>query len=143
MPHMPQVIIVSNRLPVSVKKENGKLIFSSSLGGLATGLSSFVKNRRGSLWIGWPGITSDELTAQDKHIIVKELAKQGNIPVFLSKKQIDNFYNGYSNSVLWPLFHGLSFKTVTTSQIDQWWRAYKAVNRRYAETLLSTLKPKS
>jgi trehalose 6-phosphate synthase/phosphatase len=66
---MSQVIIVSNRLPISVKKENGKLSFSSSIGGLATGLSSYVNRKNGNLWIGWPGIESDDLTKSDREDI--------------------------------------------------------------------------
>src|SRR4051794_35180966 len=99
---MPQVIIVSNRLPVSVKKEDGKLNFYPSLGGLATGLSSYVDDRK-NRWIGWPGIASEELTAKERQIVVEELAKRNYTPVFLTKKQIDDFYNGYSNTLLWPL----------------------------------------
>jgi len=91
---MTQVIIVSNRLPISVSKNKGRLKFSNSLGGLATGLSSYVSNKSGNLWIGWPGIASDELTNQDKRDITKRLARQGYFPVFLSQKQIDDFYNG-------------------------------------------------
>ncbi|GAC1501163.1 MAG: hypothetical protein NVS1B10_05220 [Candidatus Saccharimonadales bacterium] len=105
-PHMSQVIIVSNRLPVTVKKDSGKLSFSRSVGGLATGLSWYVDDRS-NRWIGWPGIPSDDLTDQDKLEIVNELAKQNCIPVFLTKRQVDDFYNGFSNEVLWPLLHDL------------------------------------
>src|SRR5438105_3398289 len=101
---MAKVIIVSNRLPVSVKKVDGVLEFSQSIGGLATGLASYVKNRK-NIWIGWPGIASDGLTADDRAAIITELAKENCYPVFLTTKQLDEFYNGYSNSVLWPLFH--------------------------------------
>src|SRR5882762_1389796 len=95
-PRMAQVIIVSNRLPVSVTRENGELVFSPSLGGLATGLASYVDDKRNQ-WIGWPGIASDSLTDAEKQEIVTELAKHNCSPVFLSQKQIDDFYNGYSN----------------------------------------------
>src|ERR1700677_1798606 len=84
---MAQVIIVSNRLPISVKKENAKLVFSPSLGGIATGLSSFV-NDPGNTWIGWPGIASDELSEKDKQEIATVLATHNCHPVFLSQKQI-------------------------------------------------------
>lgn len=129
---MSQVIIVSNRLPVSVKKENGKLEFYPSLGGLATGLSSYANDKRNT-WIGWPGIASDKLTSKDKQQIVEELAKQNCSPVFLTQKQIDEFYNGYSNAALWPLFHGLRHKAGT----QKWWEAYRKVNREFAEAALN------
>ncbi|HMH31142.1 MAG TPA: bifunctional alpha,alpha-trehalose-phosphate synthase (UDP-forming)/trehalose-phosphatase [Methylomirabilota bacterium] len=135
---MPQVIIVSNRLPVSVKKQDGKLEYYPSLGGLATGLASYVEDSKNK-WIGWPGIASDELTNADKEDIVRELAKHNCNPVFLSQREIDNFYNGYSNSVLWPVFHNLPGKKVAVSKDnrDIWWPAYRSVNRQFAETALN------
>src|SRR4051812_10776444 len=101
---MAQVIIVSNRLPVSVKKVDGKLEFSESIGGLATGLASYLKNRKNK-WIGWPGVASEELNKNDKQTIIDELAKQNCYPVFLNQKQLDEFYGEYSNRIVWPLFH--------------------------------------
>jgi trehalose 6-phosphate synthase/phosphatase len=132
---MPQVIIVSNRLPISVKKENNKLTYSTSLGGVATGLSSYVTNKSGNLWIGWPGINSDDLTSKDKIAITKHLTKKGYVPVFLSKNQVDNFYNGYSNSVLWPYFHNLPFGAADTATARKWWQTYKTVNQLFEETI--------
>jgi trehalose 6-phosphate synthase/phosphatase len=133
---MSQVIIVSNRLPVSVKKEDGKLVFYPSLGGLATGLSSYVDDRR-NRWIGWPGIASDELTADDKQAIVDELAGHNCSPVFLSQRQIDDFYNGYSNTVLWPLFHNLTRRAVNNETRGRWWRTYRSINEQYAAAALN------
>lgn len=129
---MPQVIIVSNRLPVSVKKENGKLEFFPSVGGLATGLSSYVNDKQ-SLWIGWPGIASDELSNGDREEIVEELAKHNCSPVFLTQRQIDDFYNGYSNVVLWPLFHRLRPQDQPGARRDRWYKTYRAVNKLFAE----------
>src|ERR1700737_1243973 len=100
----PGLIIVSNRLPISVKKVNGKLEFFPSIGGLATGLASYTKNKKNK-WIGWPGIASDELTEKERQQIAEELHKHNCYPVFLSKKLLNDYYNGYSNSILWPLFH--------------------------------------
>lgn len=137
---MSQVIIVSNRLPVSVKKENGKLVFYPSIGGLATGLSSYAANRK-NRWIGWPGIASDELTNEDKQAVVDELAKHNCAPVFLSQRQIDDFYNGYSNTVLWPLFHNLKRQAAMAADKRQrWWQAYRAVNEQYAGAALNLIE---
>ncbi len=130
---MAQVIIVSNRLPVSVKKVDGVLEFSASVGGLATGLSSYVKNRK-SKWIGWPGIASDGLTEDDKKVIIAELAKENCYPVFLTTRQLDEYYNGYSNSMLWPLFHNL---LMGKKPHENWWRSYRSVNKSFAEAVLS------
>jgi trehalose 6-phosphate synthase/phosphatase len=133
---MSQVIIVSNRLPISVKKQDGKLEFYPSLGGLATGLSSYANDKRNT-WIGWPGIASDNLTNNDRQEIVQELAKHNCRPVFLRQKQIDDFYNGYSNDVLWPLFHGLRFKEKSPAAIKRLWDCYRKVNQEFAEATLN------
>lgn len=137
---MAQVIIVSNRLPLSVKKVDGKLQFYPSLGGLATGLSSYVNDRK-NLWVGWPGIASDELTESEQKRITNRLAKQRCVPVFLSKRQINAYYNGYSNSVLWPIFHNLPYKSEDYK--ESWWRTYREVNTLFAETVLSLARPHS
>ncbi|HET7320429.1 MAG TPA: bifunctional alpha,alpha-trehalose-phosphate synthase (UDP-forming)/trehalose-phosphatase [Candidatus Saccharimonadales bacterium] len=136
---MSQVIIVSNRLPVSVKKVDGKLEFSQSIGGLATGLSSYVKNRK-NIWIGWPGIASDGLTSDDKATILAELAKENCYPVFLTTKQLDEFYNGYSNSMLWPLFHNMP---MSRNPRESWWRTYRNVNKLFAEAVLAHTRSKN
>jgi trehalose 6-phosphate synthase/phosphatase len=131
---MAQVIIVSNRLPVSVKKENGQLSFYPSLGGLATGLSSYAKNKN-NIWIGWPGLASDDLTDDEKHTITTELAKHNCSPVFLSQRQLDCYYNGYSNSVLWPLCHNL--RSSANDEHEAWWRYYRSVNRLFADAVIN------
>ena len=136
---MAQVLIVSNRLPISVKKVNAKLMFSPSVGGLATGLSSYANDPNNS-WIGWPGIPSDDLNENDKQQITIELAKHNSYPVFLTKKQIDNFYNGYSNSILWPRFHGLATKRVDSEKLNDWWLAYRKVNQRFMETVINLVE---
>jgi trehalose 6-phosphate synthase/phosphatase len=84
----PSLIIVSNRLPVSVKKSDGKLEFYPSIGGLATGLASYATNKRNK-WIGWPGVASEEVTDAEKQQITAELRKHNCYPVFLTKKQLD------------------------------------------------------
>lgn len=139
---MAQVIIVSNRLPISVKRVNAELVFSPSLGGLATGLSSYV-NDPGNTWIGWPGIASDELSENDKQFIAAELAARNCYPVFLSQKQIDSFYNGFSNSILWPLFHNLAPKRGNVSLLNDWWQSYRKVNQYFGEVVSNIADAKS
>ncbi|HVS58379.1 MAG TPA: bifunctional alpha,alpha-trehalose-phosphate synthase (UDP-forming)/trehalose-phosphatase [Candidatus Saccharimonadales bacterium] len=132
------VIIVSNRLPVSVKRnEAGELEFYNSVGGLATGLSSYVTNKKNK-WIGWPGIASDDLSEQDKSFVAHELLKRNCYPVFLTKKQLDDYYNGYSNSILWPMLHDM---TPHLEQHDRWWKAYRAVNKVFADVVLTLSEP--
>ena len=133
------MIIVSNRLPVSVKKVNDKLEFHNSIGGLATGLASYTKSPKNK-WIGWPGINSEDLTEADKKEISTQLAKRNCYPVFLAKKQVDEFYNGYSNEVLWPFFHSLP---VPAKKLDKHWDTYKRVNLLFADVVMGVARPKS
>ncbi len=136
---MAHVTIVSNRLPVSVKKVGGKLKFYPSVGGLATGLVSYTEDKKNK-WIGWPGIVSDELTDAEMETISAKLADDNCYPVFLTQKQIDSYYNGYSNSVLWPFFHNLPIELVDQ---DRQWNAYKQVNQLFAETVMGLSESES
>jgi trehalose 6-phosphate synthase/phosphatase len=136
----PILTLVSNRLPISVKKVDGKLEFSPSVGGLATGLSSYTTNKH-SKWIGWPGIPNEDLTAKDKQRIARELKKHHCYPVFLTKKQIDGFYNGYSNSILWPLFHDSKISKESRAQEEAFFEAYREVNEAFAKVVLALSEP--
>lgn len=124
---------------MSVKKEDGELVFSASLGGLATGLSSYVSDGK-SIWVGWPGIASEELTEADKQYITIELARRQCAPVFLTRKQIEEFYNGYSNSLLWPICHNLPLES---GDEQRWWKAYRTANQLFADAVLSLARPNS
>lgn len=123
---MHKLVIVSNRLPISVTKTDGQLSYHMSSGGLATAMSSLESNDK--IWVGWPGIADDNLTEQDKLDIAAELAKHGCYPVHLSHEQIALFYEGYSNDTLWPLFH--YFPSYVKFNED-YWRAYQEVNWLY------------
>jgi trehalose 6-phosphate synthase/phosphatase len=130
--------VLSNRLPVSVSKKNGTLAYSVSTGGLATAMSSLDDSDR--LWIGWPGITSDDLTEKDKQDITEHLLEQKCLPVFLSKEQVALFYEGYSNDTLWPLFH--YFQSYVKHD-EKYWTTYKEVNLLFAKTLSDVAAPTS
>lgn len=122
------LIIVSNRLPVSISKAGATFTITPSVGGLATGLASYA-GKRGTLWIGWPGLPSDDLTEADMRQITAKLKKLGCHPVFLSKQQLADFYSGYSNSVLWPILHE---QTPAHPQPRSWWQGYQEVNELFA-----------
>jgi len=130
---------VSNRLPVSVRKTDKGIEVYPSSGGLATGLSGYTK-RRGTKWIGWPGLPSDTLTQADREQIAAKLKRYRCYPVFITGRQVDAYYNGYSNSVLWPSFHNLP---VHGGGSERNWQAYQAVNRLFAEATLALSKPGS
>lgn len=137
---MARVIIASNRLPVSVSKQDGKLVFTQSTGGVATGLSSYANNPA-NRWIGWPGIASDDLTNSDRVQIRRELAKYNCVPIFMTRKQMDDFYNGYSNSILWPLLHNLPVQGKKNR--EQWWKGYRTVNKLYADAIVKETQKSS
>ena len=98
-----RLFIISNRLPLKASKTgNNTFEFTRSEGGLATGLGSLDMEIE-KHWIGWPGVHTE--TDQEKEIITEHLSKFNFHPVFLSPEQIENYYEGYSNSTLWPLCH--------------------------------------
>lgn len=127
-----KTIIVSNRLPVKITEENGEYKLSPSEGGLATGLGSVYKNGN-NIWIGWPGV---EIPA-DRHNEVRErLAALNLIPVFLTNEEISLYYEGFSNEVLWPVFHYL----VTYANYEQvYWDYYKIVNEKFKDVVIKHL----
>lgn len=123
-----KLVVVSNRLPVSVARRDGKLVYEPSSGGLATAMSSLDQTDK--IWVGWPGISSDGLTEEEKEDIIGNLAEFGCYPVFLSEKQIELFYEGFSNDTLWPLFH--YFQSLTHHK-NEYWEAYQEVNQLFAD----------
>ncbi len=125
------MIIVSNRLPVTVSKREGKLSFQPSAGGLATGLGSFYKET-GGVWLGWPGISLESIRGREEEVVAK-LAELSCKPVFLTQRQIENFYYGFSNKTLWPLFHYFLQYAVFDQKL---WEAYRRVNRQFCEAVL-------
>ncbi|ACU04433.1 bifunctional alpha,alpha-trehalose-phosphate synthase (UDP-forming)/trehalose-phosphatase [Pedobacter heparinus] len=127
-----KTIIVSNRLPVKITEENGEYILSPSEGGLATGLGSVYK-RNNNIWIGWPGI---EIPEHRQAEVTEKLAGLNLIPVFLSNEEISLYYEGFSNEVLWPVFHYL----VTYANFEQaYWDSYKTVNEKFKAVTLNHL----
>ena len=127
---------MSNRLPVSVKRTNGKLEFYPSVGGLATGLASYAESKNNK-WVGWPGIANDDLTEKEREQIANELRKHNCYPVFLTQKQIKDFYEGYSNSVLWPLFHDGDIPAEATTLAAKYWISYKYVNAAFCDAVIA------
>jgi len=134
---MERLIIVSNRLPVKINKTDEGIETIPSEGGLATGIKSVYKNYDG-LWIGWAGIDPDTLTNKDKENINKSLEKERCLPVYLNNEQIDQYYYGFSNRTIWPLFH---YFNQYTEYNDDYWDYYYKVNKIFAETVIEQAKP--
>lgn len=131
-----RLVIVSNRLPVSVARKEGKLKITPSVGGLATGLSSFHRNNDG-LWVGWPGINPSN--NREKLLMEETLQKDFNcLPLYLSASDLKKYYYGFSNKTLWPLFH--YFPTHCTYDPTEW-ESYQKVNHLFCRRLLEVLRP--
>jgi trehalose 6-phosphate synthase/phosphatase len=124
-----RVLVVSNRLPVKISKKDGEISYHTSEGGLATGLGSIYKQGE-NLWIGWPGADVEE---QDKSTVTRKLADQNLFPIYLDQNEINDFYEGFSNETLWPLFH---YFPTYSSFIPQQWEAYKSVNQKFADAIV-------
>lgn len=129
-----KLFIVSNRLPVKVKEsEQGNYEFERSAGGLATGLSS-LDSEYETHWIGWPGINVKRKITEKS--IISSLKRLNYHPVFLSNIQYNNYYEGYSNSTLWPLCH---YFYPYSQQRKKYWEAYKEVNALFCEKVLEVI----
>jgi trehalose 6-phosphate synthase/phosphatase len=123
-------VTVSNRLPISASKENGELSFSISSGGLATAMASLSIDN--AAWVGWCGVATEDLNSKEKAAIKEEFSKHNALPVFLTKKQIELYYDGYANDTLWPLFH--YFQSVAKYE-DEYFEAYSEVNEAFAKVV--------
>jgi len=124
-------------LPISVTKRANTLGFQPSVGGLATGLSSFCKSRE-SQWVGWPGIATDKISESQRQEISNKLREQDCDAVFLSASDVQNFYHGFCNKTIWPLFHYFSLYTVYE---DRYWQSYKQVNEAFCVAVVKIAKP--
>lgn len=131
-----KLIIISNRLPLkALKKEDGEFEFSRSEGGLTTGLDSLVMDIE-KHWVGWPGTYVESTEEEQK--ITDHLEPFKFHPVFLSPEHIQNYYEGYSNSILWPLCH--YFYNFIEYE-NKYWIAYKEVNEMFCQAALSIIEP--
>lgn len=133
---MGKTIIVSNRLPLQIAIKGEELQVSPSVGGLATGLKSFHKEGD-SLWIGWTGLSANEVPKKLKKAVVTKTKEQKCIPVALTAEEIQGFYYGFSNRSLWPLFH---YFTEYAEFESSDWEMYKAVNQKYADAIFEYLE---
>ncbi len=134
---MKKIIIVSNRLPLKVEKNEKSIVFTPTSGGLATGLKS-IHESDNALWIGWPGVSKEELNETQVDQIQKSLREMNFKPVHLDNEQVENFYLGLSNKSIWPLFH--YFKQNVVFDENQW-NAYVQVNEQFAQAIIEEIKP--
>ena len=131
------LIVVSNRLPYAFRRGPRGWRAEPGSGGLVTALLPVLRDRGGT-WIGWPGASGP--TGEFKPALAAAGRKAGYhlVPVSLSDEQLANFYHGFSNEVIWPLFHDLP----SLCNFDPlYWRTYRSVNAKYAKTVHSRAAP--
>jgi trehalose 6-phosphate synthase/phosphatase len=138
-----RLLVVSNRLPITVSDDND-LKFKESVGGLVSGLKAYLKFKNSQSnnsvcsysWVGWPGASiEDSLREMVQARIYSDFRAH---PVFLSKSDMENFYHGFCNSTLWPLFH---YFTSNVSYDEASWQYYKKVNGMFCEAIMQILRP--
>lgn len=133
-----RLIVVSNRLPFQFKRdERGEWRAEPGGGGLITALLPVLRNR-GGVWIGWTGATGDAKK------LATALRESGNdagysfAAVHLTDEEVEKFYLGFSNQIIWPLFHDMQ----SLCNFDpEYWRIYCEVNRKYAAVICAQAKP--
>jgi len=133
---MSRLLVISNRLPISVTRVRNELHFNRSVGGLATGLESFYKSCE-SLWIGWPGIAWKTVKGAEREIETKLMSENCH-PIFLSKRQVEQYYYGFSNRIVWPLFNYFPTYAIYNKAF---WKAYIEVNKVFCETVVKIAQP--
>ena len=125
-----KIVIIANRLPVKIERSDEGFTIERSEGGLATGLGS-LETEAEKYWVGWPGIHTDDET--ERLQITEKLHELKFHPVFLSNEQISNYYEGYSNSTIWPLCHYF-FSYIEYKA--EYWAAYREVNALFSRESL-------
>lgn len=138
-----RLVIISNRLPYRISERNDELSIIPSAGGLVSSIGSYiskdVSTRRSTLWVGASDLPERKLRPH--------LGKDGELhegryllhPVFLPRNVQDNFYNGFCNSTLWPLFH---YFTSYVKYDEAEYEDYKKANELFAQKLAEILKPR-
>ena len=126
-----EFVVVANRLPIDMERlPDGTTTWKRSPGGLVTALEPLLRKQRGA-WIGWPGIADgpeDPMVQEGLHLY----------PVRLSADDVAEYYEGFSNAALWPLYHDVIVKPIYHRE---WWERYVDVNRRFAEAAAQAAAP--
>lgn len=123
--------MVSNRLPSTFICQNDIITELPSVGGMATGVSSIFPYSKEDVWVGWPGYISSN--PKEKEEIQKIARGKQFQPIFLSKEEVRDYYEGFCNCVIWPTFHQLD---EFIREKDEWWKSYKLVNEKFCDCIL-------
>src|SRR5713226_5946078 len=133
-----RLIVVSNRLPLTLRKADERWITERSSGGLASAMNPLLRRSDGD-WIGWAGDSCGEDDREDRRAILQDWAqKKQCFAVELPADVATGFYEGYANQTLWPVFHNFP------SQLNfdaKSWEAYVEANRIFANKVVERYKP--
>jgi len=133
-----RLIVVSNRLPfVFRRNDTGGWRAEPGRGGLVTALLPVLRHR-GGMWIGWAGAVDDSPGLNDQLVAAGEGAGYMLKGVPLTAEEVRNFYEGFSNEIIWPLFHDMQ---LLCNFDPAYWRTYCEVNRKYARAVHETSAP--
>ena len=129
---MPRTILVSNRLPITLRQDasTGKQSLTHSVGGLVAALKP-LQSEPDTMWIGYPGLKPNAE-------IREELVESGLMPVDIDPSLYSDYYDGYANDALWPLFHYFPARCVLN---PQQFESYKTVNRKFADEVAKHAEP--
>ena len=128
---MSRILTVANRLPLSVRRNDGEWTLQPSAGGLAAGLNSIHDPGR-DLWVGWPGLVEERMPTGEE-LTSEAWLRRGCVPVSLSRTDVRGYYQRYANAVVWPLFHSLLGRLPLRPGP---WPVYERVNQRFADAVL-------
>src|SRR5262245_11176648 len=132
-----RLIVVSNRLPLTMRRTADRWVDEHSPGGLATALGPTIA-RLGGQWIGWPGESGEGKDEARRQALERWEKHHGLIAVDLPAALSQRFYQGYSNQTLWPLFHHFPSSLVYD---PEGWEAYVEANRRFRDVILDRWRP--
>jgi alpha,alpha-trehalose-phosphate synthase [UDP-forming] len=125
---MERLIVVANRLPITVQCNGNDVAIRPSAGGLVSALVPIIKETGGS-WVGWTGTDYSGKLVEAVEDWPSQHAYSLH-PVFLTANEKDCYYRGFSNEIVWPLFHGFPSRCLF---FPSYWKAYSSVNRRFAD----------
>lgn len=133
-----RLVVVSNRLPIVIHGDHDHPEIGPSSGGLITALSPLLRKKNG-LWIGWSGTTN--YSEEDIEALIAEFQRKTGFSlrqVPLTKDDIATYYEGFSNEIIWPLFHDLQFQCNFS---PHFWEGYQRVNHKFSQHVLELIKP--
>jgi trehalose 6-phosphate synthase len=133
-----RTLFVSNRLPLLAEKRESGWVSQVSNGGLVTALSPLLR-RFGGRWVGWTG--ASDLQGRDLRVVMSDFARREGyrvVPVPLTTEDYNQFYQGYCNEIIWPLFHDLQSRC---NFVPAYWTSAQKVVQTFADVVEKQARP--